>query len=314
MCERFWTLPTAPLTDPEFGVSMVALHLVRIAEMYQWEEQQSEETRKSVGGSEETVTTYTYRKVWSEQTIDSQSFRQRTNHINPPKKYSGFNATANDSTLGAFHLDAAVLDLLPTNAVLRVAPETAAVVAPRIPNAKVIDGQIYIGADPANPQIGDYRISYVVATVGPISVIGRQTGAGVTQYQTAAGKRLLMAVSGTQAATDMFKDAEEINRLGTWLIRIAGMVLMWLGAFLVLRPLVVVADVVPLIGNVLGAGAGLVALAFTVVLAPVVMAIAWLWYRPLVSLAVLAVGLAVGVGLHRLAGRRSAARTSAASA
>ncbi len=91
------------------------------------------------------------------------------------------------------------------------------------------------------------------------------------------------------------------------------MVLMWLGAFLVLRPLVVVADVVPLIGNVLGAGAALVALAFTVVLAPVVMAIAWLWYRPLVSLAVLAVGLAAGVGLHRLAGRRSAARTSAAS-
>ncbi len=42
---------------------------------------------------------------------------------------------------------------------------------------------------------------------------------------------------------------------------------MWLGAFFVLRPLVVVADVVPLIGSVLAAGAGLVALAFTMIVA-----------------------------------------------
>ena len=60
---------------------------------------------------------------------------------------------------------------------------------------------------------------------------------------------------------------------------------MWLGTFLVLRPLVVVADVVPLIGSLIGAGAGLVALAFTMVVAGLVIALAWFWYRPLVGLA-----------------------------
>jgi len=57
---------TAPLVDPEFGVSTVALHLVRAAEMYQWKEEKHEETHKSLGGSEETTTTYTYTKVWSD--------------------------------------------------------------------------------------------------------------------------------------------------------------------------------------------------------------------------------------------------------
>ena len=48
---------------------------------------------------------------------------------------------------------------------------------------------------------------------------------------------------------------------------------------MILNPLVVVADVVPFIGNVLSAGAGVVSLALTAVVAPVVIAIAWLWYR-----------------------------------
>ena len=89
---------------------------------------------------------------------------------------------------------------------------------------------------------------------------------------------------------------------------------MWLGAFLVLRPLVVVADVVPLIGSVIGAGAGLVALAFTMVVAGCVIALAWFWYRPLIGFAVLVVGLVAGIALHRLAGRRSAAPAAGAAA
>ena len=54
----------APIADPTFVVSAPALRLVRAAEMYQWQEDKREETHKSIGGSEQTVTTYTYKKVW----------------------------------------------------------------------------------------------------------------------------------------------------------------------------------------------------------------------------------------------------------
>jgi hypothetical protein len=112
----------------------------------------------------------------------------------------------------------------------------------------------------------------------------------------------------------MFQEAERENTIITWAIRAAGALFMYFGFLLILRPLVVVADVVPLIGNVLGAGASIVSLALTAVIAPVVIAIAWLWYRPLISIVVIAIGLGVAFGLHRLAGRKAAAKAAPAPA
>lgn len=296
----------APLSDPNFGVSTVALRLVRVAEMYQWEEDKHEETHKSLGGSEQTTTTYNYKKVWSDRAINSEHFRQSGDHANPEKAYGGLNATASDARLGAFRLDGPVLALLPADDALRV--DTA---KSRAPHSQIVDGQIYIGADPDHPAIGDYRISFATAPNGPVSVIGQQSGAAFTFYQTKAGDRLLMAVPGTQPAGGMFRDAQDQNRIVTWIIRFAGIFAIWLGVFLVLRPLVVVADVVPIVGDILGAGAGLVALVFAVVVGPGVIALAWLWYRPLISIVVLGAGVATGIGLHRLAARRRAARVPA---
>jgi hypothetical protein len=59
-----------------------------------------------------------------------------------------------------------------------------------------------------------------------------------------------------------------------------------------------------------------VALAFTMIGVGIVIAFAWLWYRPLVALAALAIGVAAGIALHRMAAGRAAARkgTGAATA
>jgi Transmembrane protein 43 len=288
------TRTTAPLTDREFSVSTRALRLVRIAEMYQWQEEKHDETHKSLGGSEQTVTTYTYKKVWLDHAINSQNFRHPEDHVNPQKKFG--------------------LSLLPTNAALQLDPQAADPLKPKMPDAQVVDGKIYIAANPDSPQIGDYRISYVYAEVGSVSAIGRQAGSGIVQYQTKAGDRLLLAVNGQQAAADMFKQAEQENRILTWVIRLGGVLAMWLGAYLILRPLVVVADVVPLIGNVLAGGAGLVALTFTAVVGAVVIALAWLWYQPIIGALVLVAGVAVGFAASRLAAGRKAARSGPAAA
>jgi hypothetical protein len=301
---------TTALLDTEFGVQAAALRLTRVAEMYQWDEDKQTETRKSFGGSEETVTTYSYHQTWSDRAINSSNFHQRDNHTNPPKKYNRRDINAADAKLGAFQLDDRVLNLLTARDAVTVEAAVVDKLKPSIVNIQALDGKIYIGADPAQAHVGDYRISYRSVPNGPLSVIGQQAGPGFAPYQTKAGDRLLMASIGTQSATAMFKEAEENNRILTWIIRLVGMVAMWLGAFLILRPVVVVADMVPLIGSILGAGAGLVALAFTAVVGTAIMALAWLFYRPLVSVVVLAVGVAAGFGLHRLAARRSAARAA----
>lgn len=174
--------------------------------------------------------------------------------------------------------------------------------------AQINDGQIYLGENVGEPKLGDIRIDYRAAPNGPISVVGRQSGADFTPYQTKAGDQLLIVRSGTMSAADMFRDEERLNVILTWTIRLVGTVLMFTGFSMLLAPLVVVADVVPLIGSVLGAGTFLVSLGLTAVLAPSIIAIAWFFYRPLVSVIVLATGLAIAFGFRTWAARRTAAR------
>ena len=70
------------------------------------------------------------------------------------------------------------------------------------------------------------------------------------------------------------------------------------------RPIAVFGDIIPIVGTVLGAGTALAAFALTAVLAPVVVAVAWLFYRPLVSIGILAAGAAIVFAVRHLASRR----------
>jgi uncharacterized membrane protein len=123
-----------------------------------------------------------------------------------------------------------------------------------------------------------------------------------------------MAVPDVKSAADMFKAAEDENRMLTWVLRLIGAAVMFFGFVLILNPLVVVADVVPFVGSILGAGAALVALVLTIALGSAIIALAWLWYRPLLAVGALAIGLAIAFGLHKLAARKAASRKLASAA
>jgi hypothetical protein len=281
---------TAPgrLSDAEFGVTAKGLRLVRAVEMYQWKEETKTETHQKLGGGEEDVTTYTYHRVWSDTRHDSSRFRHPDGHENPTMRYHRVDVIARDATLGAFHPGEQVLRLLPADERLSVDPAMVGSSSTR-------------GGSPV--QVVE-RISYRLAPNGSASIIGRQTGTDLTEYQAKAGDQLLMATPGVASAAQMFKAANDENRMLTWVLRFVGAVLMFIGFALILRPLVVVADVVPFIGNILGAGVALVALGLTAVLGPAIIAIAWFAHRPLLSIAVIAIGLIVAFGVRTLATRR----------
>jgi hypothetical protein len=301
--------PGAPLTDPDFTVSATALRLVRTVEMYQWKEESKSETRRNVGGSEETVTTYEYVRTWSETRYDSSRFKRPEGHVNPQMRYRGASYSSRDATLGAFRPGTNVIDRLPATEAVPLDPSLANRLAGRIDGpVQVADGRIYLGDNPSQPNIGDLRISYRLAPAGATSIIGRQAGTGFAEYQTQAGDALLLVRPGTYSAADMFAAAQRENRILTWILRFAGVLAMFFGFVLVLNPLVVVADVVPFIGSILAAGAGIVSLVLTAIVAPVVIAVAWFWYRPLVSAAVLVIGLVLAYGFKRWASQRAAVR------
>jgi hypothetical protein len=283
--------------------------------MYQWKEDKETETHKNFGGSEERKTTYRYSKVWSSSQIDSKRFKASAGHNNPQMRYHGNLIAAKDATLGAFRPSENVLRNLATTEKLRLEPALADQISQRLGRkVQIVDGEIYLGNNPDDPAVGDLRISYKLANPATISIVGRQAGSDFAPYQTKAGDTLLFVKNGNVDAAQIFKQAQDENRILTWIFRFVGLIFMMLGFTMLLGPLVALGDIVPFIGNVLGAGALLVGMVLTAVIGPTVMAIAWLWYRPVVGVSMIAIGIAAAFALKQWGPRRKPKAPVAAAA
>jgi hypothetical protein len=221
-----------------------------------------------------------------------------------------------EASLGAFRLGSEIiarigggsrLDLGPSNL---TAVENAYAGRQRI---SISDGRIYLGSDPTSPRIGDYRISYTLVPLGPLSLVGRQSGDTLQPYQTQAGDALLLVQPGTHTAAAMFDKAVSDNTVLTWILRGVGLVLLFVGFLLFASPLGVMADVIPFLGSIVRLGTGVLAFAAALLAGTITIGIAWFWYRPLLSITLVAITLAVAAFLSWL-GRRKAVPAAAAPA
>jgi hypothetical protein len=288
------TAASGPVEDPALGLSTDALVLQRNVEMYQWVERTESETKKKLGGGEETVTTYRYEKTWTDDVVDSSQFKHPEGHGNPGYwPYESEEFSAEGIYLGAFTLDESLVSQLSGWESLRVSiPD----LSPNVQTSfKEQDGGLYRGADPANPQVGDFRVRFAVIEPGDVSVIARQSGTSLVGYQTKAGDSIALLEEGVVTAQEMFKSAQSANKVLTWIIRIATLFIMVIGLALVLKPLSVVADVVPLFGNIVQFGTGVLSFVVATVVWLVVVIVSWIAVRPVlgIALALAAVGLVV---------------------
>lgn len=291
---------TSRPADTTFGISVDGVRLVRTVEMYQWKESSKSETTNKVGGGQETVTTYSYSKEWSESAIGSSGFKNPGGHENPPMEIRSARFQVADARLGAFTLSDRVISGLGGEKTLALSPDmTEAIDAAYSGNKRVTvaENRIYLGFSSTNPAVGDYRISYAVARLGVASVIGAQRGGGFEPYQTIAGDQLLMVEDGAVPADKMFADAQSANMVLTWVLRVVGLVLLAIAFGMLLAPLGVAADVIPPLGSLLRMGTGIVAMLLAAVVGSATIAIAWFWYRPVLSLIIIAIGVAVAAAL-----------------
>jgi hypothetical protein len=280
------------LLDPEFGLGAKAIRLERIAETYQWRERSSSKKTRKLGGSEETTTTYQYETTWSRTAIDSASFHSPEGHQNPGSlQWESTTLTARRVTLGAFLLSQDVIAKM-GGGVVRPGGEDDAEKMRARGFIESQAGVFYNSANPQQPSVGDVRVRFEVILPQTVSLVAAQRGPALETYHARAGSDILFVETGTVSAARMFESAMTTNRITTWAVRAGGFLGMFLGLVLILRPIAVVGSVVPAIGRVLGAGTGLVSFVFALALSCTTIAVAWLAYRPLLAVGLLAGGAA----------------------
>ncbi len=297
------------LSDPLLGVEKNAIALIREVEMYQWREDSSTETRTRAGGAEERVTTYTYRTEWSSRQIDSSRFNQPGQHQNPSSfPISAETRRAGNVSVGAFSLSGRLVGQIGQGEYLRLDASHVAALPAELQaraNAEHADW-LYIG-NPMSPEVGDLRVRLKVVEDQPVSILARQSGGNLSTHTTSRGTSIERLRAGHHSAEAMFEQMVRENTMLTWFLRVLGIVMAVVGFGAILKPIQVVADVLPILGSIAATGVGLISAVLGSVLSLLVIALAWLFYRPLLSIVL----LTLCAGLIYLARQRGKSTTPA---
>ena len=328
------------LEDPYFGISTNAIRLERAVEYYQWVEDSKSETKQKLGGGEETITTYSYRKDWVTSPVNSSQFKAPNaameNKNNVIVDVEKFSVQAINVTFGAYRLPKFLVDSiggseslsvelsdevvakliqqiashgLPLVTVDRTRPPSQGIlqfeeeegedkqtVAPAAP-PKIVHGSgntIYLGQNPTLPAIGDVRATFKrTPPSNTVSLIAKLNGNTFESFVASNGKPVGMLSMGTHSAENMFASAHASNSMVTWILRIVGVFLVCISLTMMFAPLQVFASVVPFLGKLVGVGAGLFSMLFGAAWSLMIIALAWLFYRPLIGILLLA--MAVGL-------------------
>ena len=278
------------LKDDQFGIEVKGLALKREVEMYQWVEKKKEEKEKKAGGKEVTKTTYTYERKWSSSLQKSDNFKEKKGHRNPgAMMYEGKTFAAKNATMGAFKLTESIISSVSSTNPYPVTKELFDKLPAGVKSQAKLDGdKLYFGANPSDPVVGDTRVTFAVAEPGEITVVSQQVGDSFKPYTS---KKVTSAIelvsSGKKTSDEMFKAAEDANVVMTWVLRIIGFFLMFIGLSMVFRPLSVIADLIPFIGSVIGTMSTFVAFLIATPLTLLTIAVAWFFARPLLAIALL---------------------------
>ncbi|HBG79271.1 TMEM43 family protein [Petrimonas sulfuriphila] len=148
---------------------------------------------------------------------------------------------------------------------------------------------VYMGGSSTNPQIGDVRVTITKTEPCDISILAKVNGNTFEKYVAKNGKTVSRVAQGTVGAETMFADAHSENSMMTWMLRLVG-VLMVIGGLCAMFSIVeTLFKVLPFLANIVGAGVGLIVAVAGIAWSVLVIAIAWLAYRPVIAIALLVV-------------------------
>jgi len=148
---------------------------------------------------------------------------------------------------------------------------------------------LYFGRTSAAPQIGDVRVTFEKVMPAKVTIIAQVTGDTFKPYKAKNGKRFQTLVMGKKDADEIFDAEHQANHFWMWIFRLIGALMVISGLKGIFGFLEMILKVVPFIANIIGWGVGVVCTVIGIAWSLIVIAIAWLFYRPLLGISLLVV-------------------------
>ena len=302
------------LTDDMFGVRELAIRLDRKVEYYQWVENAQTREREKIGGGKETTTTYTYEKKWVDKPVNSAEFKdpqyQSANKV--LSEVEERNEMAQHVTFGAYTLPELFVASISGSEPVEVRMteeqrftwnERLHMLRPEVNTETSLvytsANTVYLGLSPNSPQIGDVRVTFTKVPPADISLIAQVDGSTFKVYRAKNGQSFSRVQMGTVGVDEMIEQARSENNMLTWVLRLVGVLLIVIGLKGMFGLLPMLFKVLPFLGSIVDAGVGLVSWIFGLAWSLIIIAIAWLVFRPIIGISLLVLAIAGIVFLKR---------------
>ena len=146
---------------------------------------------------------------------------------------------------------------------------------------------LYFGRVPGSPEVGDVRVTFEKVVPAKVTVMAVVDGDTFKPFKAKNGKRLQKLVMGKKTGDEIIEAEKEGNNFWLYLLRALGVFMVIGGLKGIFGIIETVLKVVPFIAGIFGWGIGLVCTILGVVWSLIVIALAWLFYRPLLGIVLL---------------------------
>ncbi|MEE3444736.1 MAG: TMEM43 family protein [Prevotella sp.] len=146
---------------------------------------------------------------------------------------------------------------------------------------------LYFGRVPGSPEVGDVRVTFEKIVPAKVTVMAVVDGNTFKPFKAKNGKRFQTLVMGKKSGDEIIDAEKEANNIILWALRIFGILLVIGGLKGIFGFIETILKVVPFIAGIFGWGVGVVCTVIGIAWSLIVIALAWLFYRPLLGISLL---------------------------
>jgi hypothetical protein len=148
---------------------------------------------------------------------------------------------------------------------------------------------LYFGRVPGSPEVGDVRITFEKTVPAKVTVVSVVEGNTFKPFVASNKKKFQTLRMGKKSIDEIFEEENESNTMWTWILRIVGILLVISGFKSLFSFLETLLKVVPFLSSIFAFGVGIICTIVGIVYSLIVIALAWIFYRPVLGIILLVI-------------------------